>query len=116
MSGDDPLRPMTPQRWHVKNHDGPFHACWRCGRAQAICRSKVAYLTRELADMAVAVLNEARGYVAPIVRYRCRWCLRWHVTTAARKPQRWRAERARRKWLIRTHLPAHAGGGGGNLL
>jgi hypothetical protein len=92
--------PMPPLRYHEKNHDGPFAGCWRCERAQAICRGKRRYDTRETADAAVRAVNEREGYASPVVRYRCRWCPSWHLTTARDKRRVKRAEKQRRKWVI----------------
>jgi len=98
--------PSTPERYHQKNHrDGavrPFDGCWHCGRDRATCRSKRRYETREDAEQVVKEINEGEGYVAPVSRYLCRWCLKWHITHATSKLRARRAERARRKWLTRS--------------
>lgn len=94
--------PTSPVKYHVENHSPPipFGDCWRCARARAICQSKRTYDTREAADTAVKTVNEAESYRQPVVRYRCRWCLLWHLTTARTKPRARRAEKQRRRWLV----------------
>lgn len=94
------LRLRTPERYHEDEHHGPFADCWRCQRARAICRTKRRYDSYEAADGAVKAQNEAEAYVRPLVRYRCRWCLFWHATTARNPVRVKRAEKQRRKWLI----------------
>lgn len=97
------MTPMDPERYHAKNHFDviPFAECWRCGRAKAICCRKVRYESWEDADRARNEVNEREGYAQPVSRYRCRWCLLWHLTTATTKQQTRRAEKQRRKWLRR---------------
>ena len=94
--------PKSPERHHEDNHPGPpFEECWRCQRARAICRSKRSFASYVRADEAVREVNERESYASPVTRYRCRWCLMWHLTTARRKPQVRRMEKQRRKWLAR---------------
>ncbi len=101
-----PKCPASPERYHEKNHyerdRGPesFEECRRCRWAQAHCRSKRRFDSREAAEDAVRALNEREGYASPVVRYRCRWCPGWHLTTARTKVRAKRAERQRRKWII----------------
>lgn len=96
--------PSSPERYHETNHvrrgRGAFEDCWDCQRARAICRSKNRFDTREAADANVKELNESRAYERPVVRYRCRWCLGWHMATARGKVGAHRAEKQRRKWLV----------------
>lgn len=98
-----PRLPTTPERYHDDNHRrrgrGDFEDCWDCQRARAICRSKKRFDSREGADANVKALNESRAYTTPVVRYRCRWCLGWHMATARGKVRTRRAEKQRRKWL-----------------
>jgi hypothetical protein len=93
---------LTPERWHQKNHQLAlnFVDCRRCGRARSTCRSKQRFDTWQDADAAVRAKNESDGYARPVVRYPCRWCPGWHMTTARGRVQVRRAERQRRKWLI----------------
>lgn len=104
------LRMAPPQKYHRANHEGPFDGCWRCDRARATCRSKIAFESLEEADEWVRELNETEGYERAVVRYRCRECLRWHMKTAKDKHEKRRAERARRKWLIGTPRPERVQG------
>lgn len=98
--------PATPVKWHDDHHtsrtDAPFGptTCWLCGRAYAKCQRKLAFDSREFAAEWTTMVNEERGYVVPLVPYRCRYCNRWHMATAKSKLQRGRAEKQRRKWLI----------------
>jgi hypothetical protein len=96
----EPVLPTPPGRYHEKNHRGPFEGCWQCGRAKAICKRKIRYDSWQDAEVVVARMNESDGYAEPVSRYRCRWCLLWHVTHATGKVRAKRAERARRRWLI----------------
>lgn len=100
----DPKLPTSPERYHDDNHRrrgrGDFESCWDCQRSRAICRSKRQFGSREEADAAVKALNEGRGYERPVVRYRCRWCLGWHMATARGKVRTRRAGKQRRKWLV----------------
>jgi hypothetical protein len=103
---DTPARtPQSPERYHEENHvrrgRAAFTDCWDCQRARALCRSKRRFDSREAADAAVTELNESRAYERPVVRYRCRWCPGWHLTTARSKVRVKRAEKQRRKWLRR---------------
>lgn len=94
----------NPLRYHNKNHgdlDEPFETCWRCGRDRARCRSKIRFTSWAEANEWVTEKNESAGYVNPVVRYACRWCGGWHMTTANDPRARARVERQRRKWLIR---------------
>lgn len=93
--------PARPERYHEKNHGGEFVYCWRCAKARAICRSKRTYDTREAADTAARECNERNGWNRPTVRYRCRWCLFWHLTTATKRQDVKRVEKQRRK-AVRT--------------
>lgn len=97
---------MSPERYHEKNHAGrtgdePFEGCWRCGRARAICKSKISYASYEDAQLAADEINIKEGYKSPLTRYVCRWCLLWHLTTAKTKIRVKRTEKQRRKWLRR---------------
>jgi hypothetical protein len=60
------------------------------------------YVVHE-ADEATRRINETEAYASPVVRYWCRWCGYWHVTTARTPRRRARAEKQRRKWLVRQH-------------
>jgi hypothetical protein len=105
----DPKLPASPERYHEDNHLwSPFEECRRCQRARAICRSKRSYASWAEADVAVREVNERESYASPVTRYRCRWCLLWHLTTARRTPQRKRMEKQRRKWLARSTTPPEA--------
>lgn len=99
--GDRPL--ATPERYHNsdRRHAGAFATCRRCWRARSVCRRKIRFNTYVHADIAVDNFNEAHNYVRPLTRYRCRWCMAWHTTTAKNRYQMQRAERQRRKWLQR---------------
>lgn len=93
--------PMAPERYHERNHEGPpFEECRRCQRARAICRSKQRFETREAAQDAAQEVNEREAYASPVVRYRCRWCPFWHLTTARTGYRRKRVEKQRRRWLV----------------
>lgn len=100
---DGPRRPLPPAEYHERNraHPGPFSTCAKCWRARRVCRSKIRFNRYEAADIAVDNLNQSRNYVRPVTRYRCRWCMAWHMTTAKGRIQLKRAERQRRKWLRR---------------
>ncbi len=96
---------LTPRRYHLKHHSTYvlFDECRRCQRSRAICKSKIQYWSVNDADEATKRINENEGYASPVVRYWCRWCLHWHVTTARNPRRRARAEKQRRKWLVRQH-------------
>lgn len=103
----DPVKlPKSPERYHEENHvrrgRGAFEDCWDCQRAKALCRSKLRFGSWEAADAHAKALNESRAYERPVVRYRCRWCLGWHMATARGKVRTSRVEKQRRKWLVRS--------------
>lgn len=94
----------TPEQWHKYYHGlrRSYEDCWRCGRARAICRSKVSYDDPEEAWVEARRLNELFEYERMLYPYWCRYCDKRHLTdTAGSKGTRARrVERARRKWLI----------------
>ena len=95
--------PVPPAVHHERDrsHHGPFATCVKCWRARAVCRRKIRFNSYATVDIAVDDFNQARAYVRPVTRYRCRWCMAWHMTTAKGAAQLKRAERQRRKWLRR---------------
>lgn len=101
MTDQDPRVPASPESYHASNHLFEFESCRRCQRARAICRSKRAYDGWKAAQDAADDLNAKERYESPVVRYLCRWCLSWHLTTARSKYRLKRVERARRKWLVK---------------
>lgn len=101
---------LPPEQWHTKWHGPwPIDACWRCGRSRAVCRQKIPLWTVVEADAWVQDLNETRAYTPPVVRYRCRWCRYWHMKKARTRTELARAEKQRRKWLIRLRGERHGG-------
>lgn len=95
---------LTPEEWHESRHAGrrdskPFEQCWYCGRARARCRRKIRFATREEADEWVAERNKNSGFRDPAKRYRCRWCLGYHMARPKRPHELKRIEKHRRKWL-----------------
>lgn len=104
---------MTPEQWHGRKHQRPWDEpvsiedCWRCQRNRAVCRSKRDYDTQEEAISAALEFNVLRGWDLPVVPYTCRYCEKLHLTKARRKNSQRRAEKQRRKWVIREHAEAH---------
>lgn len=92
---------LTPERYHAKNHVFEFENCWRCQRARAICRTKIRFDSWQEAEGWVREFNEQREFADCVTRYRCRWCGGWHMTKANGPPSSKRAEKQRRKWLVR---------------
>lgn len=89
------------QRHFSRQHGGPFASCRRCSRDRLVCARKRRWDDWETASLDAAQQNvETHGNRA-VVPYRCVWCSGWHVTTARTKLQRGRAEKARRKHLLR---------------
>lgn len=104
----------NPLRHHNKNHpDGvPFDECRICGRDRAVCARKLRFASWQEASEWVEEYNVSHGYVDPVTRYACRWCGAWHMKTAKDPRARWRAEKARRKWLVAQRSPTiHTAGG-----
>lgn len=92
---------QTPDRYHTASrHPGDAADCWECGRQAARCRAKLRFTSWAEADDWVTEYNVSTGYVQPVVRYRCSWCLGWHMKTAKGRVDRGRAEKQRRKWII----------------
>ena len=102
---------LTLQEYHEKNHRvksgeiAPMDLCGHCHRGQAKCRAKRVFVTVVEAIDHTKMLNGRRGHTtAPLMPYRCRWCLRWHLATPKRKARVRKAERLRRKFLIASVL------------
>jgi hypothetical protein len=96
-------------RHHKECHRGhDFDDCRKCGRDQAICHSKRIYAAYADADEVAQAINEKERYAAPVVRYRCRWCDNWHLTSKLNTYRRGRVKRAYRKWRIRQELELRA--------
>jgi hypothetical protein len=95
--------PATPQDWHARHHppEVSFADCWRCWRQRSICRTKRRYATWERADEIVKEICLREDFARPIQRYRCRWCLGWHLTSHPDKNGLKRHEKMRRKELAR---------------
>lgn len=92
---------------HKKQHPShlPFDDCWSCQRDLAVCKSKLAFDTREAVDDWMRQVNEFREYKGPnLIRYPCVWCMKYHTKTAKQSRDLARVERARRKWLIAKRL------------
>lgn len=93
---------LSPEQYHAKNHRGPLGDCWLCGRARARCREKIHFGSWQEAEEWVREFNESHRYETAVTRYRCRWCGGWHMAnTAGAGHARKRAEKQRRKWLVR---------------
>src|SRR6185295_11749328 len=92
-----------PETYHRRNHNGPFETCWRCAKAQAICKTKIPLWSLTEAIAFVDEFNDIKGYVDPVVFYFCRWCHNRHMCTAKTTKERRQAERARRKWVMEKH-------------
>lgn len=108
--------PRTPAEFHKKNHIGEFFGCPRCERALANCLKKQRFDTYEEADTMVYRINEKERYESPLVRYHCRWCLKWHMTTAKTKVRKKRIEKQRRKWMTEAELKLRSFGGRSNSI
>ncbi len=107
-------RMASPERWHrhkvarqvrratprPDQHVNPFIECPACDKARDVCLSKLRFVDWAEAQHWVDEYNDTHGYVDPVVRYPCRWCLGYHMTKARQTGELRRAMKARRKWLI----------------
>jgi len=101
----------TPEQYHNKNHsDGryKFESCWRCARARFHCLSKIKFSSWLEAEEWVQEFNESRSYKDCVTRYRCRWCMHWHMAKADDKRSMKRTEKKRRKWLIQNRIEVNS--------
>lgn len=98
---------LTPAEWHERNHVPlfgpmpPIEECRRCQLAVIRCGGKVTYDDPSESFSAGKALNVERGAASLVRSYRCRYCLKWHLTSRMSKTQERRAEKHRRKQLTR---------------
>jgi hypothetical protein len=96
---------LSPAEWHERDHGfvdappPPIEECRRCQRSVIICGGKVSYEDHRAARTAAQAINIEREWDGPVRTYRCRQCLRWHLTSRLNKHQAKRAEKHRRKTL-----------------
>lgn len=96
----------TPQEYHESNHRErvSFEDCWQCNRGMAVCKRKIQYDSTWKAASEATRINEENGYDRPLVSYRCRYCLGWHLTSTLDKFRARRVEKRRRKWETEREL------------
>lgn len=91
---------------HARRHPpGPIESCFECGRLRAVCKRKRPFADVTEARVEALRINVANGYDPRISVYPCGWCGALHLTShpGSATKRRWasRAERMRRKALIR---------------
>jgi hypothetical protein len=95
----------TPLQHHNRRHrkrPEPFETCRRCLFDKAVCEKKIRFHTFVEADEWVLELNMERGWKPPLMsRYRCMWCLGWHMKKARDGRERARAQRVFRNWVLK---------------
>jgi len=101
----------TPQEFHESNHQfthATFEECWQCGKQRAQCKGKRPFSDRWSADRYAQEHNEEQGFDCPLATYRCRWCLKIHLTSTLDIFQMRRVERRRRSWLTKNEVERRA--------
>lgn len=85
------------ERYH-RSHSSRWNQpdCWRCGRAKAICRSKIQYEAKDDAWLTVDRMHAENDFAEPMVAYCCKVCGWWHVAHAYGHE----VKKSRRRWAL----------------
>lgn len=89
---------LTSAQHHVRKHDPDvaFYNCARCLAQYGTCRRKGRYSTPANAMAAADSINTTGRATSLVAAYRCRVCLRWHLTTARHRRLKRATKRYRR--------------------
>lgn len=92
-------------KWHQRNHFRRWYVpqteCWFCQRGAVICKAKDSYPDPRVANETARMLNHQGVLNKPVMPYRCPFCRLWHLTSRLDKTHAKRAEKWRRKDLVK---------------